>query len=145
MTKLEKQILEALYLGHHLSEPDLMIARQLLRGLELNLKSRQMNSKPVTNIMTTTTQPHPTDLTGETPKHKFFKIGDKFTVPIVSAGHDHHKKSDVFEVLQIIKGETPQTTSYRVAVQGPCQWWPHSRCKAATRKDKQLWARIQKN
>jgi hypothetical protein len=40
MTKLEEQILEALYLGHHLSEPDLMIARQLLQGLELNLKSR---------------------------------------------------------------------------------------------------------
>ena len=40
MTETEKQILEALYLGHHLSETDLVIARQLLRGLEFNLKSR---------------------------------------------------------------------------------------------------------
>ena len=40
MTKLEKQILEALYLGHHLSKAELVIARQLLRGLEFNLKSR---------------------------------------------------------------------------------------------------------
>ena len=77
-----------------------------------------MNSKPL----------HESTIT--TAKHEFFKIGYKFTVPTVRAGHDHHKASDVFEVLQIIKGETPQTTHYRVAMQGQVQWWPHSRCKA---------------
>lgn len=40
MTETEKQILEALYLGHHLNKAELMIARQLLRGLSLNLKTR---------------------------------------------------------------------------------------------------------
>lgn len=40
MTETEKQILEALYLGHHLNKAELVIARQLLKGLELNLKKR---------------------------------------------------------------------------------------------------------
>ena len=40
MTETEKQILEALYLGHHLNKSELVIARQLLRRVELNLKKR---------------------------------------------------------------------------------------------------------
>jgi len=40
MTETEKQILEALYLDHHLSNAELVIARQLLRRVELNLKKR---------------------------------------------------------------------------------------------------------
>jgi len=40
MTETEKQILEALYLGHYLNKAELVIALQLLKKLELNLKKR---------------------------------------------------------------------------------------------------------
>ena len=55
------------------------------------------------------------------------KLGERFKVPLVVLGHDRHKASDVFEVLQVITCPKYGHVSYRVATEGPGQWWPCTR------------------
>lgn len=55
------------------------------------------------------------------------KVGDTFKVPQVTLGHDSHKATDTFKVLQVITCPKYNHTSYRVAMEGAGQWWPHTR------------------
>ena len=57
------------------------------------------------------------------------KVGDRFKVPQVNRGHDNHKETAVFTVLQVITCPKYGHTSYRVDKEGPGQWWPHSRVR----------------
>ncbi len=58
---------------------------------------------------------------------EILKVGDRFKVPEVTLGHDNHKATDVFAVLQVTTCPKYNHTSYRVAMEGAGQWWPHTR------------------